>query len=99
MASSSKQHNVYTEDPGDEGEIGKFGDNPSQIRTKGGNVGGGGSIIESYPMDNVHGVKVPLRRVDDVKMGGSPTNLSHSLSGASMVPRQTGRKEVKNDDI
>lgn len=93
MASGSKVNNCFTEDPGDDGEIGAFGDNPSQIKTKGGNVGGGGSIIESYPMDNIHGVKVPLRRVDDQKMAGSVTNLSHSLEGASMVPRQRGKRE------
>lgn len=48
--------------------------------------GGGGTIMSPYPQDNVHGVDLPNTTGDT--MGGGPTNLKHSLTGASAV--QTG---------
>lgn len=39
----------------------------------------------SYPQDNAGGMKLPNETGG--KMGGSPTNLSHSLSGASAVQK------------
>lgn len=39
----------------------------------------------SYPQDNAGNVKLPNETGG--KMGGSVTNLSHSLSGASAVQR------------
>lgn len=46
----------------------------------------GGTIKTAYPQDNVHGVS--LKNTMGGKMGGSDTNLGHSLSGASAVQRQ-----------
>lgn len=48
----------------------------------------GGTMKSAYPQDNVHGVSLP----DEMggKMGGSDTNLSHSLVGASAVQRAKG---------
>lgn len=45
----------------------------------------GDNLKTSYPPDNVSGMKLPNTTGD--KMGGSPTNLSHSLSGASAVQK------------
>lgn len=45
----------------------------------------GGTIVTGYPQDNVHGVDLPNTKGGS--MGGSTTNLSHSLSGASAVQR------------
>jgi len=45
----------------------------------------GGTINVAYPQDNVHGVS--LKNTMGGKMGGSETNLGHSLSGASAVQR------------
>jgi len=39
----------------------------------------------SYPQDNAGGMKLPNETGG--KMGGSTTNLSHSLSGASAVQK------------
>lgn len=39
----------------------------------------------SYPQDNSGNMKLPNETGG--KMGGSPTNLSHSLSGASAVQK------------
>lgn len=44
-----------------------------------------GKIMSAYPQDNVHGVDLP--NTTGGKMGGSPTNLSHSLKGASAVQK------------
>lgn len=45
----------------------------------------GGTIHVAYPQDNVHGVS--LKNTMGGKMGGSDTNIGHSLSGASAVQR------------
>lgn len=42
-----------------------------------------GPIMSAYPQDNVHGVDLP--DTTGGKMGGSPTNLKHSLTGTSAV--------------
>jgi hypothetical protein len=74
MASGSKSDSVFTKNP--------LGDGASAgIVTK--SIGDGQSIKSAYPQDNVHGVSLP-----DTKGGsfrGSPTNLSHSLTGTSAV--------------
>jgi hypothetical protein len=88
MASGSKERSVFTGNP-----MGGSPGSSDMVTTKsGGNVGGGGKIKSAYPQDNVHGLDLPDTKGG--KMGGSPTNLSHSLSGASAVQRQTGK--VKN---
>lgn len=85
MASGSKSDSIFTGNP--------MGGTPGQSdgvkKSKGGNVGGGGTINSAYPQDNVHGVNLPNTTGDD--MGGSDTNLAHSLSGASAVQRQSGK--------
>lgn len=45
----------------------------------------GNNIMSAYPQDNASNVSLPNERGG--KMGGSPTNLSHSLSGASAVQK------------
>lgn len=45
----------------------------------------GGTMLSAYPQDNVSGVS--LKNTMGGKMGGSDTNLGHSLSGASAVQR------------
>lgn len=42
-----------------------------------------GDILSAYPQDNAGGMHLP--NTTGGKMGGSPTNLSHSLRGASAV--------------
>jgi len=87
MASGSKEHTVFTTN-----ELGgKPGQTESQKKAKGAEVGGGGSILSAYPQDNVHGVDLPNCTGDS--MGGSVTNLSHSLTGASAVQRSKGKPE------
>lgn len=84
MASGSKDSSVFTGNStgGSPGEI-------SQRKTYGGaNVGGGGKIQVDFPQDNVHGVN--LSDTMGGKMGGSVTNLSHSLNGASAVQKGSG---------
>lgn len=87
MASGSKSNSVFTTN--DMG--GKPGDSSMQKKTKGSEVGGGGSILSAYPQDNVHGVDLPNCMGDS--MGGSDTNLGHSLTGASAVQRSKGKPE------
>lgn len=48
----------------------------------------GGTIMTATGQDNVHGVDLP--NTLGGKMGGSNTNLSHSLSGASAVQKAKG---------
>ena len=43
----------------------------------------GGTLVSSYPQDNVHGVDLPNTKGGS--FGGSCTNLSHSLKGSSAV--------------
>lgn len=45
----------------------------------------GGRIMSAFPQDNVHGVDLP--NTTGGKMGGSTTNLSHSLRGSSAVQK------------
>lgn len=85
MTSYSKQNSEFTRS----GMGGSPGESQGLKRSKGSNVGGGGTILIAYPQDNVHGVDLPNCTGDD--MGGSDTNLSHSLSGASAVQRQSGK--------
>ena len=86
MASGSKSDSVFSTNT----MGGSPGDSNGLKRSKGGNVGGGGTVLSAYPQDNVHGVDLPGTYCDD-GMRGSDTNLSHSLSGASAVQRQTGK--------
>jgi hypothetical protein len=44
---------------------------------------GGQKIKTAYPMDNVHGVDLPDTKGGSMR--GGPTNLKHSLTGASAV--------------
>jgi len=87
MASYKKEENEFTRNP----TGGRPGESNDVEREKGANVGGGGTIECAYPQDNVHGVDLP----DEMggRMKGSVTNLSHSLSGASAVQRQSGKVE------
>jgi hypothetical protein len=85
MASGTKSSSVFTGNP-----MGGSAGDSDMIDTKsGGNIGGGGKIKSAYPQDNVHGLDLPNTKGG--KMGGSPTNLAHSLSGASAVQRQSGK--------
>ncbi len=87
MASYKKEDNVFTRNP----LGGRPGETECLEREKGANVGGGGTILSAFPQDNVHGVELPNTMGKELK--GSETNLSHSLSGASAVQRQTGKRE------
>jgi len=87
MASYPKEDNVFTRNP----LGGKPGKTDCEVSTKGANVGGGGSILAAFPQDNVHGVDLPNTMGKALK--GSDSNLSHSLTGASAVQRQTGKVE------
>jgi hypothetical protein len=84
MASGSKESSVFTSNP----MGGTPGKTPSQKKSTPAEVGGGGSILTAYPQDNVHGLDLPNTMGDS--MGGSCTNLSHSLRGASAVQRGSG---------
>jgi hypothetical protein len=44
-----------------------------------------GSILSAYPQDNAGNMSLPDTRGG--KMGGSTTNLSHSLRGSSAVQK------------
>ena len=88
MASSTKSNSVFTGNP----MGGSAGDSDMVVTKSGGNQGGGGKIKSAYPQDNVHGLDLPNTKGG--KFGGSATNISHSLSGASAVQRQSGK--VKN---
>lgn len=48
-----------------------------------------GNIQSSFPQDNAGNVKLPDTM--GCKMGGSPTNLSHSLKGTSAVQDGPGK--------
>lgn len=87
MASGEKSSGVFTGNP----MGGTPGKNAGMV-TK--SIGGGGQkILSAYPQDNVHGVDLP-----DTKGGsfaGSPTNLKHSLTGASAVQEGSGAASAK----
>lgn len=51
-------------------------------------IGMGQTIKSAYPMDNAGGHQLP--DVRGGKLGGSDTNLAHSLSGTSAVQKGTG---------
>ena len=87
MASGSKEQSVFTGNP----MGGKPGDSEMQKKVKGSEIGGSGSILSAYPQDNVHGVDLPNCMGDT--MGGSVSNLGHSLTGASAVQRSKGKPE------
>lgn len=92
MASGSKDRNVFTED-----RMGQ-GDSTMEKRSKvsGQRTDPGEMDLAAYPMDNVHGVDLP--DCMGGKMGGSVTNLSHSLEGASAVPRQIKGKRSPGEE-
>lgn len=80
MASGNKSDSVFTRNPTGSGKS-------EGIKNQ--NIGFGGQKINSaYPQDNVHGVD--LSDTMGGSMGGSPTNLKHSLTGASAVQRGPG---------
>lgn len=81
MASGSKESSVFTGNPMGDGKSSGVKDSSMP----------GGTIKSSFPQDNVHGVKLP--DTTGCKMGGSATNLGHSLSGASAVQRSKGKPE------
>lgn len=85
MASGSKDRNIFTED--------RLGKGPSEglKRSSAGPRADNGTDLAAYPMDNVHGVELPDTRGG--KFGGSCTNISHSLEGASAVQRSKGKPE------
>lgn len=87
MTSYKKEDNVFTRNP----TGGRPGESEGLKRSKGTNVGGGGTNLSAYPQDNVHGVDLP--DCMGPELAGSSTNLSHSLSGASAVQRQKGKVE------
>jgi hypothetical protein len=87
MASYEKEDNVFTRNP----MGGEPGESKGLKREKGGNVGGGGTVLSAYPQDNVHGVDLPNTTGDS--MAGGPSNLSATLRGASAVQRQSGKPE------
>lgn len=74
MASGSKSDSIFTKNPTGEGKS-------EGIVTK--DIGSGQRIMSAYPQDNVHGMSLEDERGG--KFRGSPTNLSHSLTGASAV--------------
>lgn len=74
MASGSKSDSVFTKNP--------MGDGKSEGMVRK-DIGSGQSILSAYPQDNVHGMSLDDERGG--KFRGSPTNLSHSLTGASAV--------------
>jgi hypothetical protein len=77
--------------------MGKFDSNPtgegasSGIKTA--KIGHGQSLKSAYPLDNQSGY--PLPDTHGGKMGGSATNLGHSLKGASAVQAPyVGAKDI-----
>lgn len=79
MASSEKTSSVFTRSG--------MGDGPS-AGVKKESAPNGQTIMTATGQDNVHGVHLP--NTLGGKMGGSDTNLSHSLSGTSAVQRAKG---------
>ena len=83
MASGSKSDSVFSGNP----MGGSPGESAGLKRTKTPD----GTDLAAYPQDNVHGVNLPDTKGGS--MGGSVTNLSHSLTGASAVQRSRGKPE------
>lgn len=97
MASGTKSGGVFTSNP-----LGK-GKSNGMTRTAAGGTGPSGgvkqSILSAYPQDNVHGVDLPDTRGGSFR--GGPTNLAHSLKGASAVqegPGAAGKVKYINGD-
>lgn len=87
MASGTKSPGVFTGNPMGNGKS-------AGIVTK--SIGGGGQkIMSAYPQDNVHGVDLP--NTMGGSMGGSPTNLKHSLTGTAAVQDGPGAASSKGN--
>lgn len=82
MASGSKSDSVFTRSG--------MGSGPSSSQKRS-SMGKGTSDLVSHGQDNIHGVDLP--NTMGGSMGGSVTNLSHSLEGASAVQRSKGKPE------
>lgn len=78
MSSDPKSSSVFTKNP--------MGDGPSAGVKK--ESMPGGTMMIATGQDNVHGVNLP--NTLGGKMGGSTSNLAHSLTGASAVQRAKG---------
>lgn len=78
MSSDAKSESVFTRN--------SIGGSPGESNGVKKSSAPGGSIHVAYPQDNVHGVS--LKNTMGGKMGGSDSNIGHSLSGASAVQRQ-----------
>lgn len=89
MASGSKSDSIFTGNP----TGGSPGDSAGVKTMKVPE----GTIKSAYPQDNVHGVSLPNTTGDT--MGGSCTNLKHSLSGASAVQRGGHGGKTENSGI
>lgn len=74
MASGSKTNSVFTESNMGTGKSSGIYDEKAD---------NGQTIKCAYPQDNVHGMNLPNERGGSFR--GSPTNLGHSLKGASAV--------------
>ncbi len=84
MASGTKTNSTFTRSG--------MGGSPGQSdMQKTSSMPAGTTDKVSYPQDNVSGVDLP--NCMGGKMGGSVTNLSHSLTGASAVQRSKGKPE------
>lgn len=79
MASGSKENSIFTGNPTGDGK------SEGLMRTKMPD----GTILSAFPQDNVHGYDCP-RDKEGGPMGGSVTNLAHSLKGTSAVVRGSG---------
>lgn len=74
MGTGSKTRNVFTEENMSEGKSSGIYDEKADF---------GQTIKCAYPQDNVHGMKLEDERGGSFR--GGPTNLDHSLRGASAV--------------
>lgn len=77
---------------------GVFGGNPTGKSPSSGishtKIGSGQTLNSAYPPDNQSGY--PVENTKGGSFGGSTTNLSHSLNGASVVqdPHKYNRKGI-----
>lgn len=79
MASGSKENSIFTGNPTGDGK--SKGIKDTKVPE--------GTIKSAFPQDNVHGYDCP-NDMEGGPFGGSPTNLKHSLTGASAVQRGSG---------
>lgn len=92
MASGTKSNSVFTGNS----TGGKPGESDGLKRKS--IMDGNATLLSAYPQDNVHGLDLPDCYGGD--FGGSDTNLSHSITGASanqsVAPRsgKSGKKEI-----